>query len=210
MLPAIWPAFKALNLTAKILIPIGIIVALYGAKWTYDKYQQDVGFSKSEFDHERDLRQQTQEALVQTSHENTIKGRKVEELIQEKSDLEDRLESVKKERDRYEKLAKSKKPLDADAVRIVNEFDRVLNQAPAPQERVADAGGAAEESRAAPQTCATTADLVRRNTELAEREKITWDRHVKLWEYEMEIYAARMAFFNRQKAEAQEAGDEEP
>ena len=196
MFPAILPAIKAWSLTTKILVPIGIVVALYCAKWGYDEYQQSVGFSEAELAHEIDLRQQTQDALVQTSKENDIKTRNVEELIQIASDLESRLASVKQERDRYEKLATSKKPLDHDAVRIVNEFDRVLNQAPTPTERTPDASETTGEPSPAPQTCATTADLVRRNTELAEREAITWLRHAQLWEYEQEQYEARMKFYN--------------
>lgn len=201
MLPAILPAIKAWSLATKILVPIGIAVALYCLKWGYDEYQQSVGFSEAELAHEIDLRQQTQEALVQTSKENDIKTRNVEELIQIANDLEARLASVKKERDRYEKLATSKKPLDPDAVRIVNEFDRVLNQAPAPPERVTDASETTGEPSPAPQACATTADLVRRNTELAEREAVTWLRHTQLWEYEQEQYEARMRFYNNVQAE---------
>lgn len=203
------PAWILAKPALKFGIPVAIVVVLYLGKWAYDEYQQSVGFSEAELAHEQDLRKQTQEALIQTSKESDIKARNVEEMIAINQDLEQRLVQVKKERDDYEKLAKGK-PLDALAVRIVNEFDRVLNQAPTPKERIADAGEAPGEPSPAPQTCATTTDLVRRNTELAEWGKVTWDRHVKLWEYELELYEARMAFYNREQAEAEERADVEP
>lgn len=200
------PAFLlAKPLWVKIVVPLGLLLTIYGLYWGWREYQQSVGRREVKLAQAIELQQQAREATAQLAREKAISDRKVNELIINNETLETKYAKVQKEIDRYAK--RDSPPLDLSAIRIVNELAGVLN-APPTSERVPDAdeavGGAVVEET----TCANTADLLQRIKDLTRRWELVDERHRLLSEDILEKYESQMQLYQGLPTEAKGSAGE--
>lgn len=199
MLHAIWPAIKGLSLVWKILLIVGIPVLLYGLKWGYDEYHQRQGRQQMIAKQEAELRLQAQEATQEAVRQAVILRQKVEEFSRDKEAFQAELARARGEIQRYAKLHQVRR-IDNDAIAIVNEFARVLNDATA-DERVPDSGGTPTEPAVGTVPAPTTVDAFERLDELTDRLGVCEAKHRELSEWAIEKYRAEMEFYQRQTPE---------
>lgn len=194
MLPAILPALKGLSLAQKILIPIGILIFLYGLKWGYDEYQQSVGREEEQLKTETALRIQAQASAEEYAKQVMILRQTVDRVNEERESFRERLVMANQEIQRYAKLNKVRR-IDNDAIAIVNEFARVLNDQA--HERVSDAGSATAEPAVEATAAPTTLDAFERLEELTGRLGECELKHRGLSEWAVENYKAEMEFYTK-------------
>lgn len=200
MIP-ILAAWKAASPLIKIGSIAGAAVIVVGLYVGWREYQQHLGGEEVRAEHQAELTKQSYDATQEYVRQDDLKQRHVDELIYLNQSLETKLAAAQKELEQYEH--KKACPIDADALRIVNDLARVLNTA-APDERVSASGEAAGESSVEAQATVTvtdTAALVRRIAELTEREAITDAAHQKLSEWAIESYESSRRFYLARDAE---------
>lgn len=193
---AAWKAASPLIKLGSIVGAVALVVGLY-VGWR--EYQQYLGREEIRAEQQAELTKQSYDATQEAVRQSDIRQHHVEELIQVTADLQEQLVRAQQEIDRYAK--KKVCPLDADAVRIVNDLARVLNDA-APDERVSAAGEAAGElavEAQAPIAVTDTAALVQRIKELTERESVTDAKHQQLSAYVLDQYEQAQRFYLRQE-----------
>lgn len=195
------PAIMALRPAIKYGILAGIVALVIGGYFGWKEYQQYIGREEVRAEQQAELTKQQHQATEEAVRQSDIRQQHVEELIQVNASLQARLEQSKKEIDRYAK--KKVCPLDDDAVRIVNDLARVLDDTTA-DERVSTSGEAAGEPPVETQATVAvtdTAALIQRIAELTERESMTDAAHRKLSEYVIAQYEQALRFYMGQRAE---------
>lgn len=197
MLPAAWAAWKAASPLIKYGVLAGLILALWGWYVAQREYHQYQGRLEAAATQERELRLQAQAASEEAVRERQRALGAVSELIAAKTQLGEKLEAIRKERARHAKQTPATCPVDAAAVRMVNDLGGVLNDLSAPQERLphadASAGGTALETEAA--VAATQDALLERIAELTKRNAVTEEEHKQLSKYVIEKYEADVKFY---------------
>jgi len=202
MIP-VWTAWKA----ASPLIKYGAIVALIVVAWGWyaaqREYHEWQGRLQAEASQERELRQQAQEAAQAYAKQAADALKQVEAVTQEKEAFQAQLANAHQEIQRYAKFNQVRR-IDNDAIRIVNEFARVLNDATA-DERVPDAGGAAVEPVVEAKESPTTLDAFERLQELTEGWGECEIQHRGLSEWAVDKHRAEQEFYTKRQA----GGDDE-
>lgn len=188
------PAFLAAP-AAKWGLMAGGTVLLIGVYFGWAEYQQYKGRQEEQERQQAELYQQAQESLQEQARQASLLQKKVEEVTKEKEALQHELSTARQEITRYAKYNQVRL-IDADAVRIVNEFARVLNEQTADQ-RMPDASGAAPEPPVEAQAPATTLDAFERLDELTTRLGECETTHRGLSEWVLDKYHADLAFYLR-------------
>lgn len=186
------PAFLAAP-AAKWGLMAGGVVLLIGVYFGWAEYQQYKGREEEQERQRAELFQQAQASLQEQARQASLLQKKVEEVTKEKDALQNQLVTARQEITRYAKYNQVRR-IDADAVRIVNEFARVLNEQTADQ-RVSDAGGASPEPPVEAQAPATTLDAFERLDVLSTRLGECETTHRGLSEWVIDKYNADMAFY---------------
>ena len=183
------------------LIKYGAIAGamLAGYLWYIGQreYHEWQGRLQAEAVQERELRKQAQASAEESAKQYRMLQQKVEEVAQEKESFRTELAKANQEIRRYEKLQNIRK-IDADAIRIVNEFASVLNDT-TPDERVSDSSGAASEPPVETKTGPTTLDAFERLSTLTERLALCEADHRGLSEWAIAQYQSSLMFHNVQQ-----------
>lgn len=190
MLPAIFAAKPIL----KVAVPVAIAVVLYASYIGWREYQQYVGREEERTKVQAELTVQAQESATQYARQVTILRQQVDQANQEKEEFRAELSKAHQEIQRYAKLNQVRR-IDDDAIAIVNEFARVLNTQA--DQRVPDAGGAAEEPTVGAVAGPTTLDAFERLEELTARLGNCEVKHRGLSEWAVSNYNTEMEFYLR-------------
>lgn len=191
---ALWAAFRAAQPLIKVGIIGGILAALIIAFYGYRGYQRYLG-AKAERDKQQiELTHQAQEATQQTILQGNIKQRAMDQLVQDNQILSDKLNQAYREIDRYEK-SKQATAINADAVRIVNEFARVLNDAT--HERMPASSQATGEPALETEGPPTDVAGLKRIGELTDRLGDCEVKHRGLSEWALANYQAELDFYSK-------------
>ena len=194
MLAGIWAAWKAISPLIRYGVIAGVIAALIAAWFGYQQYLLYKGRQQQLAKQNVQLRQQAQESTEEFQRQADIRQRNTEAMGATIATLQEELVRARQEIDHYAK--KKVCPLDSDAVRIVNDLARVLNE-PAAQ-RVSTSGETTGESAVeaqAPITASDTAALIQRIADLTEREALTDAAHKHLSQYVLEKYEQEIKFY---------------
>ena len=197
MFTGAFAAWKAASPLIKYGAIAGLVVALWLAYLAQREYHEWQGRLQAEAVQERELRQQAQASAEESAKQYRMLQQKVEEVAQEKESFRTELAKANQEIRRYEKLQNIRK-IDADAIRIVNEFASVLNDA-TPDERVSDSSGAASEPPVETKTGPTTLDAFERLSTLTERLALCEADHRGLSEWAIAQYQSSLMFHNVQQ-----------
>ena len=197
MFTGAFAAWKAASPLIKYGAIAGLVVALWLAYLAQREYHEWQGRLQAEAVQERELRQQAQASAEESAKQYRMLQQKVEEVAQEKESFRTELAKANQEIRRYEKLQNTRK-IDADAIRIVNEFASVLNDA-TPDERVSDSSGAASEPPVETKTGPTTLDAFERLSTLTERLALCEADHRGLSEWAIAQYQSSLMFHNVQQ-----------
>ena len=197
MFTGAFAAWKAASPLIKYGAIAGLVVALWLAYLAQREYHEWQGRLQAEAVQERELRQQAQASAEESAKQYRMLQQKVEEVAQEKESFRTELAKANQEIRRYEKLQNIRK-IDADVIRIVNEFASVLNDA-TPNERVSDSSGAASEPPVETKTGPTTLDAFERLSTLTERLALCEADHRGLSEWAIAQYQSSLMFHNVQQ-----------
>ena len=197
MFTGAFAAWKAASPLIKYGAIAGLVVALWLAYLAQREYHEWQGRLQAEAVQERELRQQAQASAEESAKQYRMLQQKVEEVAQEKESFRTELAKANQEIRRYEKLQNIRK-IDADAIRIVNEFASVLNDT-TPDERVSDSSGAASEPPVETKTGPTTLDAFERLSTLTERLALCEADHRGLSEWAIAQYQSALMFHNVQQ-----------
>jgi hypothetical protein len=192
MLSGAFMAWKAASPLIKYGAIAGLVVALWLAYLAQREYHEWQGRLQAEAKQEKELRIQAQASAEQYAEQVTILRKKVDEVNHENESFRAELATANQEIQRYAKLNKVRR-IDNDAIAIVNEFARVLNAAT--DERVPDAGGAAEEPAVAAKTAPTTLDAFERLEAITAGWGECEIKHRGLSEWILEQYNTGMEFY---------------
>lgn len=192
-------AWRAASPLIKYGLIAGAVLAAYLWYIGQREYHEWQGRLQAEASQERELRQQAQASAEESAKQYRILQQKVEEVAQEKESFRTELAKANQEISRYEKLHKVRK-IDADAIRIVNEFASVLNDA-TPDERLSDSSGAAPEPPVETKTGPTTLDAFDRLSILTERLALCESEHRGLSEWAIAQYQSSLMFYNVQQSQ---------
>lgn len=195
MLAGIWAAWKAISPLIRYGVIAGVIASLIAGWFGYQQYLLYKGRQQQLAKQNMQLRQQAQESTEEFQRQADIRQRNTEAMGATIATLQEELVRARQEIDHYAK--KKVCPLDSDAVRIVNDLARVLNE-PAAAQRVSAAGEATGESPVeaqAPVTAPDTAALIQRIADLTEREALTDAAHKHLSQYVLEKYEQEIKFY---------------
>lgn len=192
MIP-VFAAWKAASPLIKYGAIAGVIVLAWGWYVGQRAYHEWQGRLQAEATQERELREQAQESAKEAVRQRDQLLQKVEEIAQEKETFRAQLTVANQEIQRYARLHKVRR-IDPDAIAIVNEFARVLNDATA-DERVSGASGTPTEPPVAAKTGPTTLDAFERLEELTERLGDCEIKHRGLSEWAIEKYQTEWRFY---------------
>ena len=197
MFTGAFAAWKAASPLIKYGAIAGLVVALWLAYLAQREYHEWQGRLQAEAVQERELRKQAQASAEESAKQYRMLQQKVEEVAQEKESFRTELAKANQEIRRYEKLQNIRK-IDADVIRIVNEFASVLNDT-TPDERVSDSSGAASEPPVETKTGPTTLDAFERLSTLTERLALCEADHRGLSEWAIAQYQSSLMFHNVQQ-----------
>ena len=201
MLAGIWAAWKAISPLIRYGVIAGVIAALIAGWFGYQQYLLYKGRQQQLAKQNMQLRQQAQESTEEFQRQADIRQRNTEAMGTTIATLQEELVRARREIDDYAK--KKVCPLDGDAVRIVNDLARVLNE-PAAAQRVSASGEATGEPAVETQTAVTAPDttaLVQRIADLTEREALTDAAHKQLSQYVLEKYEQEIKFYYGESAQ---------
>ncbi len=181
------------------LIKYGAIAGLVAAAWLWyigqREYHEWQGRLQAQASQERELREQAQQVTQETIKQNAILQEKVDAVTRQREAFKDELVKAHQEISRYAKLNQVRR-IDNDAIAIVNEFARVLNDAAA-DERVPPSGEAASGPAVEAKEAPTTVDAFERLEELTEGWGECEVKHRGLSEWTVERYLAEMEFYTK-------------
>lgn len=194
-------AFMAAKPLIKFGVPALIIVLLFGAYKVWEYKQEQEGYKRAEAVQQAGLTVQTQEAMVQKGVQEQNSQEKIEGLTSINQQLVDQLNAMQKRIDDYEKQVKQI-PIDAVAVRMVDDMARVLNSSPT-SKRAAATDGATEEPVVATstETRCTVGDLLERNKFLTELLAMKDAAHMQLSAWAIDKYEHEVEFYNSAQGE---------
>lgn len=170
----------------------GLVALLIGGYFGWREYQRHLGKEKMEAIYETELRKQSQNATQEYVRQIDIKDRHVKELLSLNDDLRTQLDAIKQEIINHANATKRQAcPVDADAVRIVNDLARVLNDNASHQRMPAASEATGEPAVEAEPPVTATEDavyLLERIRLLTDRLAVTDAGYHKLSDYVVEQY----------------------
>lgn len=199
MFAGILAAWKALSPLIRYGSMAGFVALVIGGYFGWRAYQQHLGKEKQDAIYQAELTKQSIAANQQTVRQSDIGQQTVSDLIAINHDLRAKLDAVQQElADHANATTKQACPIDPDAVRIVNDLARVLNESTSDQ-RVPAAGEAPRRAPVEAEASVTaTPDavyLLERIRLLTEREAVTDAAHRKLSDYVLEQYRSDYEYY---------------
>lgn len=173
---------------------LGLILFTYLSYIGWKEYQQYIGRVEERDKQHLEQIQQAQEAAQAALKLKDDLLKKVQDVTQEKESIRLQLQKANQEIKRYVKLHRVRQ-IDPDAIAIVNEFARVLNDQTT--DSLPPTTGTPAEPPVETKTAPTTLDAFERLEDLTGRLSACESDHRGLSEWAVESYQSQLHFYNR-------------